>query len=83
VLAFSSWYDTTQIWRLAMADGAQLGGEFEPCDVDQCVLYRAIVANDGSVRMVHDTKDFFSGSDFEMTILQNVRDTLFANGFQL
>lgn len=80
-ITFTVWGDRTQLRRYSMSDGTPLGNKFETCGVDQCVLYQAILATDGTLRMVHDTTDYFSGSAFELTTLQNVSDTIFADAF--
>jgi len=89
LLTFSSWGtftllssgDATQVRKYAASDGALIVSKLEPCRVDQCVLYDAIIALDGTLRMVHDTSDYSSGSLFELTTMQNEFDKIFANGF--
>lgn len=81
VLLFSGWVTQTQVRDYATSDGMQLGGKFEPCDVDQCVLYDAIQAPDGTLQMVHDITDYVSGSEFQMTIMQKEFDEIFKDGF--
>lgn len=81
VLLFSSWNDQIQVRDYAAADGSELGGKFEPCDVDQCDMYHAIIAPDGTLRMVNDTADFVSGSQFQMIIMQKEFDEVFKDGF--
>src|SRR5579884_257736 len=81
VISFAGWGDRTQLRRYSISDGTPLGSKFETCAVDQCLLYQAILATDGTLRMVHDTTDYVSGSAFELTTLQNIFDTIFADGF--
>jgi hypothetical protein len=52
------------------------------CEVDECVVFQGIVVADGTLRMVRDTTDFYSGSAFEITIMQNEFDKVFASGFE-
>jgi hypothetical protein len=81
VLLFSSWRDQIQVRDYATADGSKLGGKFEPCDVDQCDMYHAIIAPDGTLRIVNDTSDYISGSQFQMIIMQKEFDEIFKDGF--
>jgi len=81
VLSLAGWGDRTQLRRLSMSDGTPLGNKFETCAVDQCLLFYAILATDGTIRMVHDTTDYYSGSEFELTTLPNIADLIFADGF--
>jgi hypothetical protein len=81
VLMLSGWGNSTQVRDYATTDGAELGGKFESCDVDQCALFRAIVAPDGTVRMVNDTTDYVSGSEFQLTTMQKEFDKIFADSF--
>jgi carbohydrate-binding DOMON domain-containing protein len=81
VLLFSSWNDQIQVRDYATSDGSELGGKFEPCSIDQCVMYNAIVASDGTLRMVNDTTDYVSGSQFQMIIMQKEFDEIFKDGF--
>lgn len=83
VLTFSGWGNMTRVQQFAMPDGTLRGGKLESCGVDQCLLERAIIATDGTLRLVHDTTDYFSGSAFELTTMQNEFDKVFANGFDL
>ena len=83
LFTFSTFGDRTQIRRYAMADGAVLGSIFEPCKVDSCVLYDAMLAPDGTLRMVHDTTNYASGSLFELTTIESAAfDGIFADGFE-
>lgn len=81
VLLFSSWNDKIQVRDYATADGSELGGKFEPCNVDECAMYNAILAPDGTLRMVNDTTDYVSGSQFQMIIMQKEFDEIFKDGF--
>jgi hypothetical protein len=81
LLLFSSWNDRIQVRDYATADGSELGGKFEPCNIDQCAIYNAILASDGTLRMVNDTTDYVSGSQFQMIIMQKEFDKIFADGF--
>lgn len=81
VLLFSSWNYQIQVRDYATADGSELGGKFEPCNIDQCAMYDAIIAPDGTLRMVNDTTDYVSGSQFQMIIMQKEFDEIFKDGF--
>jgi hypothetical protein len=81
VLLFSGWLTQTQIRDYGTSDGTLLGGKFDPCGVDLCGLFDAIQAPDGTLRMLHDTTDYVSGSQFQMTIMQKEFDKIFADGF--
>ena len=90
LLTFSSWGtftvsssgNATEVRKYATPDGALLVSKIEPCHVDQCVLFDAMMASDGTLRMVHDTTDYYSGSLFELTTMQNEIDMIFENGFE-
>lgn len=81
VISLASWNNQTQLRRFSMVDGTVLGGESNACDVDSCFLSSAILAPDGTLRMVLDTSDFVSGSAFELTTLENRIDVIFTDEF--
>ena len=84
VLMLSNWATNSTLFRqFAMSDGRELGSKVEPCDVDQCVLYQVRVVDDGTIRMVHDTTDYYNGSAFELTIMQEDFEKIFASSFEL
>lgn len=81
VVLLSGWNDQIQVRNYATADGIELGAKFEPCDVDQCALFDAILTPDGTLRMVNDTTDYLSGSEFQMITMQSELDEIFGDGF--
>jgi hypothetical protein len=44
-------------------------------------MYHAIIAPDGTLRIVNDTSDYISGSQFQMIIMQKEFDEIFKDGF--
>ncbi len=79
---FNSWGDRTRWTRLRLADGVMIGSRYEPCGVDQCFFWQAVLASDGTLRTVQDTTDLHSGSAWQLSTLPNDVDSIFQTGFE-